>query len=131
MSQTNHLIRRDRLLGGKYSLGPVIGSGGVATVYRATHIWTEREVAVKVVDPNLPHFERLREGVDDYRRLLTLARLADEQPSSPESAAAKQLIRDRMSAFRLGQRDHDALFGGEDWADFRRQLNQAIHRLRN
>ena len=31
-------------------------------MYRATHIWTEREVAVKVLDPNVPHFERLREA---------------------------------------------------------------------
>jgi len=56
------LIRQDSLIGGKYRLGPVIGSGGVAAVYRATHLWTEREVAVKLLDPTLPHFERLREG---------------------------------------------------------------------
>jgi len=53
---------KDTLVGGKYRLGPVIGAGGVATVYRATHIWTEREVAVKILDPTLPHFDRLREG---------------------------------------------------------------------
>jgi serine/threonine-protein kinase len=62
MANSNPLIRQDSLLGGKYRLGPVIGSGGVATVYRATHIWTEREVAVKVLDSTLPHFERVREG---------------------------------------------------------------------
>ena len=56
------LTQQDTLLGGKYRLGPVIGSGGVASVYRATHTWTEREVAVKVLDPTLPHFDRLREG---------------------------------------------------------------------
>ena len=62
MSDSNLLIQQNTLLGGTYRLGPVIGSGGVATVYRATHIWTEREVAVKVLDPTLPHFQRLREG---------------------------------------------------------------------
>ena len=62
MADSNLLIQQNTLLGGKYRLGPVIGSGGVATVYRATHIWTEREVAVKVLDPSLPHFETLREG---------------------------------------------------------------------
>jgi serine/threonine-protein kinase len=62
MAKLNPLIENDRLLGGKYRLGPIIGSGGVATVYRATHIWTEREVAVKLLDPTLPHFDRLREG---------------------------------------------------------------------
>ncbi len=62
MVDTNPLVPQDALLGGKYRLGPVIGSGGVATVYRATHVWTEREVAVKLLDPTLPHFKRLREG---------------------------------------------------------------------
>ncbi len=52
----------DTLVGGKYQLGEVIGSGGVGTVYRATHLWTEREVAVKVLDPCLPHFDQLREA---------------------------------------------------------------------
>ena len=62
MANSDPFTQQPGLLGGKYRLGPVIGSGGVATVYRATHIWTEREVAVKVLDPTLPHFERLREG---------------------------------------------------------------------
>jgi serine/threonine protein kinase len=50
------------LIGGKYRIGSVIGSGGVATVYRATHVWTERQVAVKVLDPGVPHFEHLRDA---------------------------------------------------------------------
>ena len=62
MTSLDPIARQDTLIGGKYRLGPVIGSGGVATVYRATHLWTEREVAVKLLDPTLPHFERLREG---------------------------------------------------------------------
>jgi hypothetical protein len=73
------------------------------------------------------HFEReIREGVDDYRYLLTLARLADQK----QDVAAKALIRGRLDAFRLGQRDHDALFPASDWRDFRRQLAEAIERLR-
>lgn len=54
------LLQQDDLIGGKYRIGSVIGSGGVATVYRATHVWTEREVAVKVLDPSVPHFDHLR-----------------------------------------------------------------------
>ncbi len=73
------------------------------------------------------HFEReIREGVDDYRYLLTLSRLADRN----RDAAAAALIRSRMEAFRLGQRDHDALFPAADWQNFRRQLAEAIERLR-
>ena len=62
MASLDPLIRQDSLIGEKYRLGPVIGSGGIATVSRATHMWTEREVAVKVLDPTLPHFEQLRAG---------------------------------------------------------------------
>ncbi|NNE17807.1 MAG: serine/threonine protein kinase [Myxococcales bacterium] len=62
MTSLESSIQRERLVGEKYRLGPVIGTGGIATVYRATHIWTEREVAVKVLDPTLPHFEQLRAG---------------------------------------------------------------------
>lgn len=62
MTSSSHISPQDGLVGGKYRLGPVIGAGGVATVYRATHLWTEREVALKLLNPTLPHFERLREG---------------------------------------------------------------------
>lgn len=55
-------MQQEELIGEKYRLGPVIGSGGIATVRRATHLWTERKVAVKLLDPELPHFEELRAG---------------------------------------------------------------------
>jgi serine/threonine protein kinase len=60
MSASRPLPLQDALVGGKYRLGTVIGSGGVGTVYRAEHLWTERQVAVKILDPNLPHFDQLR-----------------------------------------------------------------------
>ncbi|MGB5812891.1 MAG: serine/threonine-protein kinase, partial [Polyangiales bacterium] len=62
MTSSDPLPPRDRLIGAKYRLGREVGVGGVATVYQATHIWTEREVAVKVLDSTLPHFDQLREG---------------------------------------------------------------------
>lgn len=62
MPTSQHILPPHALIGGKYRLGPVIGSGGVGTVYRATHLWTEREVAVKILDPSLPHYDELREA---------------------------------------------------------------------
>jgi hypothetical protein len=74
--------------------------------------------------------ERLREGLGDYRRLVTLARLAKEKPGTPAAVAAEKLIADRMASFQLGQRDHDALFGLADWSAARARINDAIDRLR-
>ena len=75
-------------------------------------------------------FQRLREGVDDYRSLLTLARLAKEKAGTPAAQAGEKLIQDRMASFKLGQRDHDPLFGAQDWNTFRRQVDDAIEALR-
>ena len=74
-------------------------------------------------------FERLREGLDDYRRLITLAKLTEGR-TGPAARAGKELIAKRMAAFKLGQRDHDVLFPPEDWAHFRRQLDDLIEALR-
>ena len=39
------------------------------------------------------HFERdIREGIDDYRYMLTLSRLLREKPNHPEAAAARRLL---------------------------------------
>jgi len=43
--------------------------------------------------------------------------------------AAQRLIATRMAAFHLEDRDHDRLFGVDDWAAFRRQLVNAIETL--
>jgi len=76
------------------------------------------------------HFEELRAGLDDYRMMLTLARLAKEKKGKPEAAAAEKLINTRLAAFKLGQRDHDAIFGADDWAKLRAELTDAIDGLR-
>ena len=73
------------------------------------------------------HFERLREGLDDYRRMLTLGRLAKEQAGTPAAGAAEDLIAEVLGAFQLGQRD---LTGQESYLELRQKLDAAIDRLR-
>ena len=75
-------------------------------------------------------FERLREGLDDYRRLITLATAGEQNPGAPPARAGRDLIANRMAAFKLGQRDHDALFPPDDWSNFRRQVDDLIEALR-
>jgi len=74
-------------------------------------------------------FARISAGLDDYRTLLTLARLAQAKSGTPAAKAAQRLIATRMAAFHLEDRDHDRLFGVDDWAAFRRQLVNAIEQL--
>jgi hypothetical protein len=73
------------------------------------------------------HFERLREGLGDYRRLLTLARLAREQEGTPAAREAEKLIADILGGFKLGERELPA---GESFTELRRRLDAAIDRLR-
>jgi hypothetical protein len=74
-------------------------------------------------------FERLREGLDDYRRLLTISRLAGEKPENPAAKPARELIAQRLAAFHLGQLTHDAVFPLDDWSRYRHQLDDAIEAL--
>lgn len=45
--------RSDRLLDGRYRIGPKIARGGMATVYEATDVRLDRTVAVKIMHPGL------------------------------------------------------------------------------
>ncbi|MGA2496197.1 MAG: glycoside hydrolase domain-containing protein [Tepidisphaeraceae bacterium] len=75
-------------------------------------------------------FERLREGLGDYRRMLTLARLAKEKAGTPAAEVGERVIAERLAAFKLGQRNHDALFAPADWQEYRGKLDDAIEALR-
>jgi hypothetical protein len=75
-------------------------------------------------------FERIREGLDDYRRLVTLARLAKEKAGSSAATAAEGLIAGRMASFKLNQREHNDLFPASDWNEFRAKVDDAIEALR-
>jgi hypothetical protein len=74
-------------------------------------------------------FMRIAAGLDDYRHLLTLARLAKAKEGTPAARQAEALIRNRMAAFHLGQLDHDPLFGVNDWEAYRRRLADSIEML--
>lgn len=77
------------------------------------------------------HFDRdIRAGVDDYRYLLTLARRLEAQPNHPAAAAGRKLLADRLASFKLGQRDHDALWPSSEYRTFRRQVAEALAELR-
>lgn len=70
-------------------------------------------------------FERVREGLEDYRRFLTLERLAKLRNDSN----AKKLIEERMRSFKLGERDHEKIFPLEDYKQSRRKIDDAIESL--
>ncbi len=73
------------------------------------------------------HFERLREGLDDYRRLATLARLAAETADGTAAAGARTVLREILGTFHLGDREE------RDPAVFQRiraKVDAAIESLR-
>ena len=57
LNATNTLI--GKVLHDKYRIEDWLGGGGMATVYRATHLKIEEEVAVKVLNPELLGQERI------------------------------------------------------------------------
>jgi hypothetical protein len=72
-------------------------------------------------------FERLREGLGDYRRLRTLARLAHEKAGTPAGRDAEKLIADVMSGLELGEREPKSIAA---YTEIRARLDDGIERLR-
>ena len=76
------------------------------------------------------HFERdVREGLTDYRYLFTLSRLLREKPNHPGAAEAQALIDGKLSAFALGDTDHDGKWPRAEYRAYRLKLAEAIERL--
>jgi hypothetical protein len=75
-------------------------------------------------------FDRdIRAGIDDYRYMLTLSRLIKEHPNKPGTASARKLLGDKLAAFSLGGRDHNALWPLAEFRSYRLQLAEAIESL--
>jgi serine/threonine-protein kinase len=63
-----------RLVANRYLLGPVLGSGGLCTVYRAEDLRRQRDVAVKVLPPEKAQVEELAAR---FQREITTAKRID------------------------------------------------------
>ncbi len=76
------------------------------------------------------HFDRdIRAGIDDYRSMLTLERLIHAHPNHPYAKSAQKLLDDKLGAFQLGDRDHNAKWPVSEFREYRLKLAEAIEKL--
>ena len=74
-------------------------------------------------------FERLREGVNDYRFLQTLERLAKDQPAHPAAAGVKTLV-DKVTALKPGDdRPMDSAARGFGWRELRAEAETLLRQF--
>ncbi len=69
----------------------------------------------------------MREGIDDYRYIETLARLLKEKPNHAGAQAARKLLDDEMASFQLGERSPKGPMS--DFSAFRFKVAQAIEQM--
>lgn len=79
--------------------------------------------------PSLTFEREIREGIDDYRYMETLARLVKAHPGSPAAAAGQKLLDDKLASFHLGERDHNAKWPSSEYREYRLKLAEAIEAL--
>src|SRR3954447_24610532 len=72
---TTKLLAPGDLVDGRYRIESYLGGGGMASVYRATHVVLEQAVAIKVVSP------QIRELPGMAQRFLREARAATQLKS--------------------------------------------------
>ena len=77
-------------LDGKYQMTRELGRGGMGTVYLATHLGTERPVAVKII---APQFMQRTEFVERFVSLHHVLKITCER-----RAARQHLVRDDAEA---------------------------------
>ena len=76
------------------------------------------------------HFDReIRAGIDDYRYMETLALLLKQHPNHPSAPAGRKLLTDKLSSFKLGDREHNSKWPSEEFQQYRLKLAEAIERL--
>jgi serine/threonine-protein kinase len=63
------LLENGRLIGGRYRIEGMLGRGGMAVVYRARHVRTDRDCALKTLLPDLAAHARLLELFENEARL--------------------------------------------------------------
>ncbi|MEQ8984160.1 MAG: serine/threonine-protein kinase, partial [Deltaproteobacteria bacterium] len=62
----------ERIVDGKYRVGPLVGRGAMGSVYRARHVLTQVEVALKLVPPNVA---LTPQGQERFKREVAIAAL--------------------------------------------------------
>ncbi|HEY8589296.1 MAG TPA: serine/threonine-protein kinase [Naasia sp.] len=72
MTDTRLLAPPGTVLGGRYTLGPVIGTGGMATVHLAHDSRLDRDVAIKLFRPDVADARDLRRVRSETRMLAAL-----------------------------------------------------------
>jgi hypothetical protein len=61
--------------------------------------------------------------------MLTLSRLLRQKPNHLSAPAARKLLDDKLNAFKLGEREHNAKWPVEEFRSYRLKLAEAIEQL--